>query len=421
LTNILNKKIFEEKYYKYIFFLYLLIPLFLLTGPALPELLVILIDFIFLIYIFKYKKYKLFKKNFFYFFLFFYLILILSSLFSNDIQLSLKSAIPYIRFGIFILAVNYIFENYLNLEFLLDKLYKILILILFILFIDSTYQAIYHKNIFGFKIDGTLRVSSVFGSELIMGGFVMRVTMLLIAILIFLKKNKYFFFLIIPISYLLIIYSGERTAFYLFSIFNLILFIKFNIYKNKKNNLKIFLISAVIILIFFKSVFFNRIFVTTFSQIKIQHQEYYKIVAFTPTHQELYVTAFNIFKKYPIFGSGLKTFRTECNNKNYNQSELGCSTHPHNFYIQILSEVGIFAFIIFVIAYLYISKFIFKELNISQSSNLRKFEYVLYLSFFVILFPFSPSGNFFNNWLSIMIFYSAGILTALTKYKKAQA
>ena len=412
------KKIFEEKYSKYIFFLYLLIPLCLLTGPALPDLLVILIDFFFLIYIFKYKKYKLFKNNFFYFFLFFYLILLLSSLFSNDIQLSLKSAIPYIRFGIFILAVNYIFESYLNLESLLNKLCKILILILFILFVDSTYQAIYYKNIFGFKIDQTLRVSSVFGSELIMGGFVMRVTMLLIGILIFLKKNKYFFFTILTISYVLIIYSGERTAFYLFSIFNLILFIKFQIYKNKKDSLKIILISFIIILIFFKSVFFNRIFVMTVNQITILKEEQYKVVAFTPTHQELYVTAFNIFQKYPIFGSGLKTFRTECKNKNYSQSELGCSTHPHNFYMQILSEVGILAFIIFVIAYLYISKFIFKELNTSQPTNLRKFEYTLYLSFFVILFPLAPSGNFFNNWLSIMIFFSAGILTALMKYKK---
>jgi O-antigen ligase len=412
------KKIFEEKYSKYIFFLYLLIPLCLLTGPALPDLLVILIDFFFLIYIFKYKKYKLFKNNFFYFFLFFYFILLLSSLFSNDIQLSLKSAIPYIRFGIFILAVNYIFESYLNLESLLNKLCKILILILFILFVDSTYQAIYYKNIFGFKIDQTFRVSSVFGSELIMGGFVMRVTMLLIGILIFLKKNKYFFFTILTISYVLIIYSGERTAFYLFSIFNLILFIKFQIYKNKKDFLKIILISFIIILIFFKSVFFNRIFVMTVNQITILKEEQYKVVAFTPTHQELYVTAFNIFQKYPIFGSGLKTFRTECKNKNYSQSELGCSTHPHNFYMQILSEVGILAFIIFVIAYLYISKFIFKELNTSQPTNLRKFEYILYLSFFVMLFPLAPSGNFFNNWLSIMIFFSAGILTALMKYKK---
>jgi len=117
------KKISEEKYFNYIFFLYLLIPFCLITGPALSDLSVILIDLIFFIYIFKYKKYKLFKKNFFYFFLFFYSILILSSLFSNDIQLSLKSAIPYIRFGIFILAVNYMFENYLNLEFLLNKLY----------------------------------------------------------------------------------------------------------------------------------------------------------------------------------------------------------------------------------------------------------------------------------------------------------
>ena len=340
-----------KKYY----YLISLFPFFFITGSFLPDLFCSLLSVYFLYFLIKKKELNFLNNNFFYFFLIFYLILLLSSLFSNDIQLSLKSAIPYIRFGIFVLAVNYIFESYLNLESLLNKLCKILILILFILFVDSTYQAIYYKNIFGFKIDQTFRVSSVFGSELIMGGFVMRVTMLLIGILIFLKKNKYFFFTILTISYVLIIYSGERTAFYLFSIFNLILFIKFEIYKNKKDSFKIILISFIIILIFFKSVFFNRIFVMTVNQITILKEEQYKVVAFTPTHQELYVTAFNIFQKYPIFGSGLKTFRTECKNKNYSQSELGCSTHPHNF---------------------------------------------------------------FNNWLSIMIFFSAGILTALMKYKK---
>ena len=73
------------------------------------------------------------------------------------------------------------------------------------------------------------------------------------------------------------------------------------------------------------------------------------LIFFTPSHNALYKTSINIYKDHPIFGSGLKTFRSECKKDKYKSSELGCSTHPHNIYLNILSETGIIVFLFFLI------------------------------------------------------------------------
>ena len=60
-------------------------------------------------------------------------------------------------------------------------------------------------------------------------------------------------------------------------------------------------------------------------------------IIFSKTHENHYKSAFKIFKSYPIFGSGLKTFRYVCKKPQHNPS--GCTTHPHNIFMQFLSEL----------------------------------------------------------------------------------
>jgi hypothetical protein len=49
-------------------------------------------------------------------------------------------------------------------------------------------------------------------------------------------------------------------------------------------------------------------------------------------------------------------------------------------------------------------------------------EAICLLSFyFMTLFPLLPSGNFFNNWLSIIIYYPLGFLLFIIKSKKYYA
>ena len=45
--------------------------------------------------------------------------------------------------------------------------------------------------------------------------------------------------------------------------------------------------------------------------------------------------------------------------KKYSVSELSCASHPHNTYIQILSETGIVGFIFLIVVLFYIFVLIF--------------------------------------------------------------
>ena len=51
------------------------------------------------------------------------------------------------------------------------------------------------------------------------------------------------------------------------------------------------------------------------------------------------ITSFRIFNQNKIFGSGPRSYRNEC--ENYKINRYSCDTHPHNYYIQLLSETGL--------------------------------------------------------------------------------
>ena len=70
-----------------------------------------------------------------------------------------------------------------------------------------------------------------------------------------------------------------------------------------------------------------------------------EIRIFSETHQAHYETAIKMFKDKPLIGHGPKTFfRKICNQEQY-YVLYGCSTHPHNTYLQLLSETGLIGFI----------------------------------------------------------------------------
>ncbi len=85
-----------------------------------------------------------------------------------------------------------------------------------------------------------------------------------------------------------------------------------------------------------------------------------KLLFFLIEHESHAISSIEIFKDNPILGVGPKKFRFECGKEKYNISKFSCSTHPHNFYIQLLAETGIVGSIIPLILLFYIILFLQK-------------------------------------------------------------
>jgi O-antigen ligase len=97
-----------------------------------------------------------------------------------------------------------------------------------------------------------------------------------------------------------------------------------------------------------------------------------------------------------------------------------CNTHPHNIYMQFLSEIGILGLLFFFFMFCYVvlnlSKILFKLVSNTFLKKYEKSKFFLLLSVFLAMFPFLPSGNYFNNWMLIISYLPIGIYLGL--YKK---
>lgn len=393
-------------------FFLILLPVSLISGPFLSDLTVSIfaVASLFLI-----REKKFFQNYFFLIFILFWIIITISSSLSENKMLSFKSSLFYIRFCLFSLFVWWILENNKKI---IKKIFFILLACFIALIFDSIFQYLYGTNILNMEPVSKNRISSFFGDELKMGGYLMRFFPLLIALSFFLyKKNlhqKYIFLFIILIFFIKIpiFLSGERTSFFLFN-FSIFLFLLF-LNDFKKTRITVFLIYSLSIGLLFSidTPFKKRMVTLTFEQMREHNQDNYNFI-FSKQYHEHYLSSWKIFKDNILIGIGPKNFRVKCKEKKYNFSNLTCSTHPHNIPLQLLAETGIFTFVVYHIANLVIWYNLFKNLYskiMKKKSYLNNFQISLLINIAILVWPLSPNGNFFNNWLSIIIYFPVGFL-----------
>ena len=399
----------------------ILMPVLLISGPFLSDLGLSLVSILFLINSIKNNLKKYYDNYYFKFFLIFCLILILSSLLSDNVLISLKNSLFYFRFGIFSLCFWYLLEKN---KFLLKYLFISILLCFSSLIIDGYTQFIFGKNLFGYTLYNDYRVSSFFGSELVLGSYLARFFPILFALFILLdqpKKNKLlllFMTIIFILSEGLIFISGERLALFfmnLSAVFIILMLKEYRIYR-----LWTYIVSLCLIVVLMN--FFPN------SKERFIDQTIYdftrntdnKVYIFSKPHNDMYISAYRIFLDNKFFGVGPRQFRNTCDK--YSVSEYSCETHPHNTYVELLSEAGIFAFLVvaglfILICYLSIKHFVLKLIR-DKKGIINDFEVCLLSAVIISLWPFSPSGSFFNNWMSIVYYFPVGLLLwQRTKYK----
>ena len=163
----------------------------------------------------------------------------------------------------------------------------------------------------------------------------------------------------------------------------------------------------------------KRVVDLTLDQMGISDNSKKKYI-FSEEHQDQYFTALNMFKDKPLFGAWIKKFRVECSKDKYKSGYYPCSSHPHNIYIQLLSETGIMGFIIPFSLFIFICIKLLKHLiyQIKKKALYSDLQICLLSSIFITLWPIAPNGNMFNNWLSIIYYIPVGIFLWTSTHEK---
>ena len=381
---------------------------FLIWGPFFPDLIISILTLFFLYHVFKNKDFYYFNNKPLIIFFSFCIISIVSSLFSKDILFSLKSSFFYFRIGVFSCYVWYLIDKDKSI---LNYFYYALILCFSVLAIDGYYQYFNGNNLFGYKIIG-FRISSFFGEEQIMGSYLSRLFPLLFALFIIKKKKKYeiyfigFLFILVEA---LIFVSGERSAFFFLNLSTIFIIILIKEYQKFRLVTFIIAIICVTIISLNSSRMTDRMFLTPAKEMGFITNTN-KAVFFSSIHDGYFRTAYNMFLEKPILGHGPKMFRILCKDKKYATGEFPCSSHPHNFYMQLLAETGIvgFGFLLSFFCYvIYAISRHFKSIVLKKKRYLTDYQVCLLACLLITTWPFSPNGSFFNNWL--MIVYSLPI------------
>ena len=343
--------------------LILLLPFTLITGPFIPDLTAVLVSIFVLINFKSVINPKIFNKKILLLILIFNIWIIFCTLISDNILFSLKTSLFYFRFLTFSLG-HYYFLN-LDQKFSL-KFFYVLLLAFFVLILDGYTQYFSGSNIFGFELQPGPRVSSFFDKELILKLHIK--TLLVVGLYLYnidhFSNKKLITFsiaLALILSECLVFLSGERAAFFFINLSAFFMIVFLNGFKLIRIYTLLISFALIILIINFNPNTKNRIFDLTLKQTGISENNS-QIYLFSETHENYFRTALNIYKSNYIFGTGPKTYRKNCSNPMYVINKYSCSTHPHNTYVQLLSETGTFGFILIFLLFLNIIYFSIKEL-----------------------------------------------------------
>ena len=423
---------FQVSKSKYLNLLISLIPVSFIAGNLIVNInLILLILSTLILYgikVFKIKYFVLDKL----FFAFFFLVLltgIINDYYFYSISLAWKGyfattikSIFFLKYLLLYIVLRYLTEtNTLNFKYFFTSCTLMSIFVSF----DIIYQFFNGTDIFGYKgIKNNL--GGPFGDELIAGGYIQRFSIFSFFLIPLFYSNQFgkYLKLIIPILFIIfivsIILSGNRMPLILF-LFTVSLIILF-----QKQTRKYFLTSIILFILIFSLLFnFNNKVKNNFMSFYAQIFQMVVIVLekdFSNKKQPPYLKEFTSFhgtwlmNKY--IGGGIKNFRYYCHERSNidKNSKFICNMHPHNYYLEILTETGVVGFFLISIIFIIILHLTFlKKYFLKSKLNDNKIIIAFIFLFIAEIFPIKSTGSFFTTGNATYLFLLIGILIGLAR------
>ncbi len=371
---------------------WLLGPMIFMLGRFLSDLWLTIIVIVFIFY-------SLIKKNFFWIsfpwtkslFILIFLFLI-TAFFSNDPYFCLSETFAWLRFPLFLLAIQVFFKD--KKEYCELMLISITLSLIVMLIIGYTEAIFFNK----------VRLFWPF-SNAIPGSYVAKALLpatILFSTILFSKKIsvRIFSVIIIFLSAFYVFLSAERMSFII--ILSSIMIV---LYFSSSKKIKIFAPITVCFLLVLIAYTLNQLNNEIYG-LKIARYTSDLFIHLTDfKHSDYWAVWFsgiNIFYQNPVTGIGPAYMAEICDSvKNVINQNISCQNHPHNYYIQMLAEtgfVGPFALLYFAYS---ISKFCYVR-SLSQVS----YFWVIPVIFF---FPIAQNGDFFAQTGNIFTWFPLSV------------
>jgi O-antigen ligase len=408
-------------------FLFFILPLSLIFGNFLTNLNVFLLCvFSFAFYSKKIIKFKINLLDKIVLVFFFYTIISLAvNFFDNYLnnesfsKIVIYKTLFYLRYLIFYLALRVLISQKI---LRLDWFSLACVACATFVCLDIFFQFSFGKDLFGIKPASERHFSGIFGEENIAGGYLQKFALFSFFLPFVFRKNifhkvsiQFFLFIVFMFG---IVLSGNRMPLILF-ILSFLLIILLN-RELRKYFFTIFIITFILLSLFFKTNLVFRMNISNFYENGANVIKTFFIKDISEDKSGLwkkpYVIQFHCFKyiwgKKPIFGGGIRSYRTY----------IGCNSHPHNYYLEILSDLGLIGLSIFMILGFMLFRKIFIKKNTIFKLISNSFDNTKVTPFFLILFieffPLRSSGSIFATNNSSIIFLVLGILVSLVSAKK---
>ncbi len=340
----------------------------------------------------------------------------------DDNYYILNKSILFLRYLFLYFSMRLLVENKLiNYKIIF---YSFSIVVLFVS-IDIIFQFFNSKDLLGFTSPYLHKHTGPFNEEAIAGGFIQRFSLFVFYTFIMFTSFKNiapkiyllsFIFFLILIS---IIFSGNRMPLILFFISIFLILITNKTLKKYLIHIFIF-ISLISFVTINSSLQLKAYYKTFFDQSeKILSLISYRITGVgsdllyekRPGYIHEFDAGIGTFKLNKYLGGGIKSFRFNCPSRKIEtiNERTTCNMHPHNYYLEILTDLGIIGFLIFIALVILV---LFKAYKILLFSN-DKYIFSPFLYIFIMeIFPIKSSGSFFTTNNSTIIFLSLGVLVS---------